>query len=254
MKERVNGLGKATKIAYGIDHIVNIIIAACLLVAFLYGGFGLWDTWQIYSGAGLDNELLKYKPSLDEDSHPTLAELQKINPDVCAWLTVDGTNIDYPVVQGESNVEYVNKDVYGVFSLSGSVFLDYRNASDFSDYYSLLYGHHMAGNVMFGELTDFLEESYFNEHTSGTLYLPDCTYKIEWFSCMNTQAYDNEVFYPSGVKMEASKSELLNYIKQNAVQYREIGVTTSEQIIGLATCSDTRTNGRALLFGRMSKI
>ena len=56
------------------------------------------------------------------DESPSLQELQKINPDVCAWLTVDGTKIDYPVVQGETNLEYINQDIYGEFALSGSIF------------------------------------------------------------------------------------------------------------------------------------
>ena len=46
---------------------------------------------------------MKYKPAGKTDESPSLQELQKINPDVCAWLTVDGTKIDYPVVQGETN-------------------------------------------------------------------------------------------------------------------------------------------------------
>jgi sortase B len=190
----------------------------------------------------------------EDESNPTLSDLQKINPDVCAWLTVDDTNIDYPVVQGETNMEYINKDVYGEFSMSGSVFLDYRNDVDFSDYYSLIYAHHMEGKVMFGELTEFQKKSYFNKHTSGTLCLPETTYQIRWFACIETNAYDYTVFDPTGYETKEDQEELLQHIKDCAVQYREVDDTEENQLIALSTCLDLTTNGRVLLFGWMERI
>jgi sortase B len=172
-------------LARGGDHILNAAIALMLVVALLYGGFGVWDTWQIHEDAKLDYNLLQYKPEADGDedaANPTLSELQQINKDVCAWLTVDDTSIDYPVVQGSTNYDYLNWDVYGSFSLSGSIFLDYRNARDFSDFYSLIYGHHMEGNVMFGELPSFLETDFFQSHTTGKLFTPEHTFAITWFA------------------------------------------------------------------------
>ena len=255
MKEKITMLDIAARIARGADRFLNGVIAVMLIAAMLYGGFGLWDTWQIYNGAGVDSELLKYRPELNlegDGANPTLSELQKLNPDVCAWLTIDGTNIDYPVVQGATNMDYINKDVYGEFSLSGSVFLDSTNEKDFSDGYSLVYAHHMEGKVMFGELPDFMEQAYFDGHTGGTLFLPDRTCRIEIFACLYTDAYDTAVFSPSEISDEASQSYLLEYLMQESVQYREIGVTASDRIIGLSTCSEASTNGRVLLFGRLS--
>ncbi|MBR1845920.1 MAG: class B sortase, partial [Oscillospiraceae bacterium] len=63
-------------------------------------------------------------------------------------------------MQGETNGKYLNTDPYGEYSLSGSIFLDSRNAGDFSDSYSLVYGHHMADGMMFGALDAFFDEGY----------------------------------------------------------------------------------------------
>ena len=82
-----------------------------------------------------------------------------INPDVRGWLTIDGTHVDYPIVQGEDDMEYVNKGVYGEFSLSGTIFLDSENTSDFSDCYNLLFGHHMANGAMFGDVVRFTDRT-----------------------------------------------------------------------------------------------
>lgn len=254
MKNKRTMLDIAARIARGADRLLNGIIAVMIAAALLYGGFGLWDTWQIYKGAEVDSELLKYKPVLDPEgdgSNPTLSELMEVNPDVCAWLTIDGTNIDYPVVQGDTNMDYINRDVYGEFSLSGSVFLDSTNGRDFLDHYSLIYAHHMEGNVMFGELPDFMEQAYFYGRTGGTLFLPDRTCRIEIFACLYTDAYDPAVFNPAGGNGEAAQAELLEYLKRESVQYREIGVTAADRILGLSTCSEASTNGRVLLFGRL---
>jgi sortase B len=252
MKKSVWNL--AASLARGGDWILNKVIALLLIVAVLYGGFGLWDTWQIYQDAGVDSDLLQYKPTAtDGDTpNPSLSELQKINEDVCAWLTVDGTNIDYPVVQGQSNLTYLNQAVDKTFSLSGSIFLDTRNDRNFTDFYSLIYGHHMAGNVMFGEIPNFLEADYFESHATGTLFTPEHTYAITWFACVETTAYDSKLFVPDGYTDQESKEGLLEYIQETAKQYRDIGVTASDRIVALSTCQDATTNGRVLLVGRIS--
>ena len=87
------------------------------------------------------------------------------------WLTVDGTSIDYPVMQGGNNLTFLNRNPYGEFSLSGSIFLDSRNSPDFSDEYSIIYGHHMAYGKLFGALDAFLDETYASSHRSGTLLI-----------------------------------------------------------------------------------
>ena len=104
---------QAARLARFGDRIVSAIAAALILLMLLYGGYSLWDTAMVFNGAFVSNDLLQFKPvSTDPDSNPTLAELQQINPDCIAWLTVDDTHIDYPVVQGEDNMEYINTQVY----------------------------------------------------------------------------------------------------------------------------------------------
>ena len=115
------------------NKILEILAALFIILMLLYGAYSLWDTCQINRRAFISGELMKYKPAGKTDESPSLQELQKINPDVCAWLTVDGTKIDYPVVQGETNLEYINQDIYGEFALSGSIFLDSRNDRKFID-------------------------------------------------------------------------------------------------------------------------
>jgi sortase B len=110
----------------------------------------------------------------------------------------------------------------------------------------------MEGNVMFGELTNFVEEDYFESHETGKLYTPEKTFSIVWFACIETDSLDKKMFYPENITTEASEEELLEYIQESATQYRDIGVTASDQLLALSTCSDASTDGRVLLIGRMS--
>ena len=249
----VSPLQIAAGVARGADRILTALVALALAAVFLFACFALWDTWRIYEGAGTDESLLKYKPQLDKDNRESFEQLMEINPDVCAWLTIEDTNIDYPVVQGEDNVTYLNTDVYGDFSLSGSIFLDYRNARDFSDSYSLIYGHHMDGKVMFGELSNFSGESYFNKHKTGILYLPDETYQFTIFACLQTDAYNSLIFSPGNLP-EDELDGLLDWAKENALQYREIRTSDPDRILALSTCSDTSTNARTVVLGYLETL
>lgn len=243
---------RAAKAARAGDKILSFVALVMILLLLLYGGYSLWDTAMTYMGAFASSDLLQYKPTGEADDL-SLAELYKINPDVCAWLTVDDTHIDYPVVQGEDNMEYINKDVFGEFAFSGAIFLDSRNSRDFTDSYSLLYGHHMDNGAMFGDIVEFAEKDYFDAHKTGTLYLVDNqTYQITLFACVKVDASDSVVYTPEAQK-QGDVSSLLSHVREKAVQYRDIGIGSDDQIIGLSTCSDAETNGRVVVFGRLDK-
>lgn len=243
-------LRAAAAVARAGDRLLTLVLGLVLAAIFLYASFALWDTWRIYNDAGVDRDLLRYKPTAQQDPAVGFAELRAINPDVCAWLTVADTNIDYPVVQGEDNVRYLNTDVYGAFSLSGSIFLDCRNAPDFSDGYSLIYGHHMDASVMFGELAGFTQAEYFEQHPTATLALPGQTCTVQFFACLYTDAYNARVFAPGDLSVE-ERQAFLEEIRQSALQYREIGVTGQDRLLALSTCSDASTNGRVVVLGRL---
>lgn len=234
------------------NRILGFLALILILLMLLYGGYSLWDSWSLYQGAFTDDELMKFKPSGDDPANPTLEELMDINPDVRGWLTIDDTHIDYPVVQGKTDMEYINKDVYGEFSLSGSIFLDCRNQLDFSDNYNLVYGHHMNNGAMFGDIAEFVNESYFEEHQTGTLYLPGNTRQITLFACVKANSSDNLIYNPGALE-SGEMDAFLSYIKELSVQYREIGVTPEDSIIGLSTCAEAETNGRVIVFGRLDK-
>lgn len=231
------------------NRILSYIAFVMILLMLCYGGYSLWDSYMINRGAFITSDLLKYKPTgSDGGENYSLEELMLINEDVRGWLTIDDTHIDYPVVQGKDDMEYINTDVFGEFALSGSIFLSCLNKADFTDSYNLIYGHHMDNGGMFGDVMEFTDEAYFQSHQTGTLYLPHKNFGITLFAVMEVDAYDRLIYAPGeGCKMQ----ELLDYLKMSSTYYREIGVTAEDQIVGLSTCVDAQTNGRVVVFGRL---
>lgn len=167
-------LRAAARLARAGSAAVSAAAGLLMLALLAFGGFALWQDAAVSRGAFAGAELLHYKPAVLAADNPTLAELQARNPDVCGWLTIDGTNIDYPFVQGATNMDYINRDVTGAFSLSGSVFLDSRCAAGLTDPYTLMYGHHMENGAMFGDVAAFAQADFFAAHTTGSVSLPRC--------------------------------------------------------------------------------
>ena len=125
------------------------------------------------------------------------------------------------------------------------------NDRKFIDSYSLLYGHHMDNGAMFGDVMNYKEKEYFESHKTGTLYLNEQLEKIQWFACVETDAYDEVIYNPQDYKKE-NLEELMEYIKAHAVQFRlpeKKGKEGRDRIIGLSTCSNDQTNGRVILYG-----
>lgn len=234
------------------NRILSIMAGILILLMLSYGVYSLWDTYKIYANSFADEELLKFRPTDDGEDNPTLKDLKKLNPDVKAWIQVPKTNIDYPVVQGQDDMEYINKNVYGEFELSGAIFLSCLNKDDFSDPYNLVYGHNMKNGGMFADVADFANKEYFEMHQKGKLYLTDATRKIRFFACMKVTAADAKIYHPDGYRKENLK-DLLDYIQANAVQYRDVNVADENSLIALSTCSEAETNGRVVLIGKLER-
>lgn len=169
-------------------------------------------------------------------------DLSKINEDVLGWIEVPGTEIDYPVVQGEDNDFYLDHDIKKNKSIHGSIFMDYRNRLE-KDQNLIIYGHHMKDGSMFKDLTRYKEEDFFSNNRDIYLDIEGERQKYKIFSLSVLRAnvdYIKTSFH--------SKEEFLSYIegiKKDAYLYRDFDFSGEEKILTLSTCSyefkDART-------------
>lgn len=221
-----------------IDRTTDTVLLLFFLLLLFIGAYTMYDTVLIYSAADGD-DLRSFKPLITDVENGGW-DMSALSDDVVAWLTVDNTKIDYPVMQGRDNNEYLNKDPFGKYSLAGSIFLDARNAPDFSDPYSLIYGHHMEYGKMFGALDSFLDKAYFDTHRTATLTVSDKVYSIKFFACMEADASVGEIFAPNETE------GTLSYVQKHApIRYQPEG----EKLIALSTCKFPQTTARIVVFG-----
>ena len=178
-------------------------------------------------------------------------ELEKLNPEVFGWLNIYGTQIDYPIVQGEDNEKYLNTNAEGNYSLSGALFLDYENSPDFSDYNSIIFGHHMDQGAMFGEIDLFKDQDFLDTHRYGSLYYNHSQYGLELVCYLDADAYDTSVY--GILHSENGREEYLNNIIGKSLAKSDVSVFASDQLVLLSTCSTTSTNGRHILVGRITE-
>lgn len=237
------------------NSLVNLVVILILSAAGIYAAYALWDNNRVYTAANdVQADMIKIKPVVEKDGGASFEELLAINPDVCAWVMVDNTNIDYPVLQGSTNLTYINRDVYGHFALAGSIFLDTRNGRDFSDAYSLLYGHHMENSGMFGDLDLYKDQSFFDENKTGMLILPDRSYNFEIFACLLINAGEDAIFDPE--QWQTDINGLLSFAEENSLHLRAETIEKVKQmenpkVLALSTCSTEFTDARTIILAVM---
>ena len=240
-------------------------IAVCLVLVTVMGisALRISETQAQYEKEELLHQsLLVYKPislksgnvEFKEPGEPsTVALLRMQYPNVVGWITIPGTRIDYPFMQAEDNDQYLDTDINGDYLFAGSIFLDYRCLPDLSLYNSVIYGHNMNNSSMFGTLPSFRDSEFFEQITEGMVYLEETEYRLEIFACILTNNYDGMV-YNSLQNTSEEKTDFLQHIKDNATQYREIGVSENDRFLTLSTCSYEFADARTVVIGRLAEI
>ena len=157
------------------------------------GLFALADVHLVSRSGLIDNDLVEIVK--DADSNKQLFDrLDEESRYIIAWLTIFGTNIDYPVVQGNDNSWFLNRNYKGDFATAGSIFLGYRNGSSFTDYFSIIYGHRMGNGEMFSDIYKFKDRAYFDEHRRGMLRMRDYDLQIVVVSYAEIDADDWAIY------------------------------------------------------------
>ena len=101
------------------------------------------------------------------------------NPDVVGWIYSEDTQINYPVLRGESNEEYLHHMINGAYNSAGSIFMDCRCNPDLSGLNTIIYGHHMKNGSMFASLHQYVNQSFYDDHKYMWYLTPDHTYRLD---------------------------------------------------------------------------
>ena len=237
------------RIVRTLSRTVDNAVLLTLLVCLIFSVYSFWDTHQVNEAAD-SKKYENYKPTTEEGKK-SFSELQAMNSDVMGWLTIYGTSIDYPLVKARNdNFTYLSKNAEGEWEGSGSIYVDYRNGSHFDDFNTIIHGHHMANHKMFGDLELFIKADYFSEHQYANLYFDGANHGLEIFAVLTIDSR-HPVASMANIVDPGKQQELLNSILTEAVNKRDIEVTTSDHIIIMTTCNLNETNGRYTLVAKL---
>ena len=111
------------------------------------------------------------------------------NADCIGWLSVDGTNISYPIMHTpEEPQKYLRCSFYGQYSQSGVPFLDGRCSTDGGNL--IIYGHNMKNGTMFSDLKRYLDNDFLNAHRTVRLETADGVFFFTVTEVLKTNTAD----------------------------------------------------------------
>lgn len=163
-------------------------------------------------------------------------ELKSINSDVIGWIFFENGDISYPILQGQTNDEYIDTSYDGKSSRAGAIYIESENKPDFSDLHTLIYGQDMRNDSMFGSLRNYSEEEdYIDDHDFFQIITPTVSYRYEIVSYKNVPK--NDLIYQIFDSNTVGFSDFLDgkimsgmYVKHNYIP------DCHDHVVTLSTC------------------
>ena len=200
-----------------------------------------------------NNDITNQKNISEKQSITNLKKLQKINSDIVAWIKIENTNIDYPILQGKDNDYYLKTNYKNEYSRSGSIFLDYRYDFNVQNLNFLVYGHNNNDGKMFNELLKYNQESYYKEHSEINIVTnkEDETYNIVavFYSQVYNTSDTNKFKYYNYIEL-TNENDFYMYInncKKESLYDIDFEATYGDKVLTLSTCEYSKENGRFVI-------
>ena len=178
--------------------------------------------------------------------------LRAANQDVVAWIYCPDTPINYPIVQASDNEYYLRRLLDGTTNTYGTLFMDYRNDDDFSDWNSIIYGHNIHDDLMFGSLLNYESRSYFRAHPIIFLLTPEQNYAIKIMAGFLESP--NSALYNALNASETEKGQLYAHWYDASDFVSGIVPEKTDRLVTLSTCSYVYNNARYVLIGVLEEV
>ncbi len=226
--------------------ILNIIIYMILLFVLIYSGIKIFKWYKDKTNNNRITEQIKStvmvkKENEDKNKEEYAIDFNKLreqNNETVAWIKVNNTNVEYPVVKATNNGFYLNHSFDKSKNSAGWIFADYKNKFDNTDKNIVIYGHNMRDGSMFGSLKNILNSDWYNneENTDITLYTENekSIYKV--FSIYKIESED---YY---IKTEFSNDNeferFIETLKKRSIKNFNIDISKENSILTLSTCAN----------------
>lgn len=179
-------------------------------------------------------------------------ELLSKNPDTVGWIKVEGTKVNYPIVQSTDNDYYLNHAFNQNNNIGGWIFADYR--VDFKEFgnNTIIYGHNMNNKTMFGSIPDMLTDSYLNNSDDHYIKISTPTSNSVW-KVFSVYTINPEVYYLKTNFKSEPYENFINTIRDRSIYDFGIEITDDDKVLTLSTCDNTGTR-RVAVHAKMINI
>lgn len=187
---------------------------------------------------------------MEDKAYQLGSKLMEINSDFMGWLSIDNTNIEYPIVQTDNNDYYLNHDFWKNRSGIGTLFVDYRVEPTMKDI--VIYGHNLKNQKMFSELIKYKNEKFMKEHREVKLHLGGEMRRYQIASIYSIDAMsENAEAFNSFMELQTmqSKEVFLAKMQEDALINLTEGIESKKEWLILCTC-DNEKNKRLLLLAQ----
>lgn len=183
---------------------------------------------------------------IEVDFDALLAE----NADVVGWIYCEDTPIDYLVVQGMDNDQYLRHSYDGAYSTAGTIFIDANNRSNLTDCNTIVYGHNMRNGSMFAVLSSWADQTFYEEHPILWFLTPEQDYEVVVMGGYTTSAYSDETYTIYQEPCEEFDHYIQAVLAESDI---ETGVMPEEgaHYLVLSTCSYVFDDARYVLLGKL---
>ena len=228
-------------------RILNIVIYLILFLVLICSGFKLYFWYKDKKNNDETTEQLKNNVKLEKikndnsNNEKYIVDFKKLkseNSDVVAYIKVNNTNIEYPIVKTSNNNFYLNHSFDKSKNSRGWIFADYKNKFDNTDKNIVIYGHNMRDGSMFGSLKNILNEEWYNnaENMNITFLTENRNYIYKVFSIYKIESED--YYIKTDFSTDNEYQKFLNIIKERSIKNFDVKVKASDKILTLSTCAN----------------
>ena len=179
-------------------------------------------------------------------------KLRAINSDYACWIYCADTQIDYPVAHGEDNEYYVDHMFNKKRNAAGALFIDRRNLPDFQDPNTLIYGHNMRNDSMFGILNNYEIDGYFEVHPYFLIVSEKEIALIEVFAGYTTSKYDH--CYDIALSDDEDMLAFVREAQRKSDFDTTVEIRSGDRLVTLSTCAYAFENARYIVIGRLDSL
>lgn len=191
-------------------------------------------------------------PVLEKLTSVDLEVLRQTNADVVGWIHIPDSKVDYPLLQGTDNDYYLHHTWDGKSNAVGSIFLEYQNSPDLTDFNTIVYGHNMNNGSMFASLRSYATKGYWQARPYVYVVCEEGVYRYEVFSSYKADL-DSPV-YGLSFDLTETKAEFLLHAMEQSVIDTGVMPDVTDRILTLSTCSGAGYTNRWVVHARLKMV